>query len=74
MRTRSSFFPLPPYAPQRNPDELLNNTLKHNVHREKIPTDQDELHANVLSFMRSVQKRPELVRSFFNAPLTQYAR
>ena len=73
-KTRLSFFSLPPYSPQENPDELLNNALKQNVHVARVPTTSEELHANVLSYMRSAQKRPELIRSFFDAPRTRYAR
>jgi hypothetical protein len=69
-----SFFSLPPYAPQYNPDELLNNTLKQNIHRSLIPDSLEVLKRRVLSFMRSVQKRPALVRSFFEGALVQYAK
>ena len=73
-KKRLRFFSLPPYTPQHNPDELLNNHLKQNVHRDLIPDSLEVLKKSVLSFMRGVQKRPALVRSFFDYEKVQYAR
>ncbi len=37
-------FYLPPYAPDLNPDEYLNNDLKQNVHRVSgLPPTKDKL-------------------------------
>jgi len=74
MRIRLNFFFLPPYAPQYNPDELLNNALKQNIHRKILSDSQADLKARVLSHMHSIQKRPQFVKSFFNADSVQYAR
>jgi len=69
----SSFFSLPPYAPQHNPDELLNNTLKQNVNLSSIPTTYSELKKNVYSGMKSLQMKPSVIMSFFRPKLTAYA-
>lgn len=72
--TRIAVFYLPPYAPERNPDEYLNHDLKSNVHRKgKITLDKNELKKKVVSQLRSIQKQVERVRGYFNSPLTQYA-
>ena len=72
-RDSIKLFSLPPYAPQHNPDELLNNTLKQNVHLSSVPTDYSGLRKNVYSCMKSLQKRPSVIRSFFTTKLTAYA-
>jgi transposase len=65
---------LPPYAPDLNPDEYLNNDLKQNVHRVSgLPHTKVELKSNVLSYMRHIQKSPAKVKSYFDAKETKYA-
>ena len=66
-------FFLPPYAPEYNPDELLNGDLKRNVGNRTMPRSEKDLEHNVRSHMKSVQLNPEKIRSFFNAPFTSYA-
>ena len=67
-------FYLPPYAPDLNPDEYLNNDLKQNVHRVSgLPHTKEELKSNVLRYMRHIQKSPAKVRAYFNAKETKYA-
>lgn len=59
-------FFIPSYAPETNPDEYLNRDLKKNVHGKRAPKTFAELKANVLSFMRRLQKSPERVMKYFN--------
>lgn len=67
-------FYLPPYAPDLNPDEYLNNDLKQNVHRYSgLPLDKATLKNNVLRYMRHIQKSPAKVQSYFQARETKYA-
>jgi len=66
-------FYLPPYCPDLNPDEYLNNDLKQNANRNDIPKDLDSLKKNTNSYMRSVQKRPEKIKGFFRHMKTCYA-
>ena len=66
-------FFLPSYSPELNPDELVWNDLKtHGLGRMTI-TDKADMKAKVLSHLRSLQRTPEKVRSFFCAPTTRYA-
>lgn len=67
-------FHLPPYSPELNPDELVWNDLKTHGTGRKLITSPTQLRQTVISHMRQLQKLPNLVRSFFHAPTTQYAR
>ena len=66
-------FYLPPYAPEHNPDEFVNNDVKQSLARGKAPNDKVELKRNLTSYMRGLQKRPTKVRAFFQAPSVRYA-
>jgi len=58
-------FFLPPYAPELNPVEYLNHTLKIDVHSGKHPRFKRDLIHKIQSFMRRLQHRKEFVRTFF---------
>jgi len=64
---------LPPYAPEHNPDEFLNNDLKQAMARQRTPKDKAGLKSGLTSYMRGLQRRPAKVRAFFQAPTVRYA-
>jgi transposase len=64
---------LPPYSPELNPDEFLNQDVKSNAVRRKRPKNQEELLWNIRSYLASTQRQPQIVRNFFLAPSVQYA-
>lgn len=66
-------FYLPPYAPEHNPDEFLNNDLKQAMARRRTPRDKASLKSSLTSYMRSLQRRPGKVRAFFQATTVRYA-
>ena len=66
-------FYLPSYAPEHNPDEFLNNDLKQAMARRRTPPDKAALKSGLTSYMRSLQRCPAKVRTFFQAPTVQYA-
>lgn len=66
-------FYLPAYAPEHNPDEYLNNDLKQALKNRPRPKDRAELVSGASSVLRSIQKRPDRVRSYFNAKHVRYA-
>jgi transposase len=72
-KDRIALFYLPPYAPERNPDEFLNNDLKQTIARRRTPKDKAGLKSGLTSYMRSLQKRPTKIRAFFQAPTVLYA-
>ena len=73
LQGRLTLFFLPPYSPELNPDELVWNDVKNNaVGRAKLEGPKD-LHRAIIGRLRFLQKRPDRVRSFFQAPETRYA-
>ena len=72
-REQIEVFHLPSYSPELNPDEYLNGNLKSNVHSGKPVRNQDDLEKKTRSFMKTLQKRPAHVRSYFKHPLVTYA-
>ena len=72
-KDKIEMFFLPPYAPEYNPDELLNSDLKRDVGKRAMAKDEKELEHNVRSHLKGVQLRPDKIRAFFTAPFTAYA-
>src|SRR3954449_10395823 len=70
---RIELFYLPPYAPEHNPDEFLNNDLKQAMARRRTPRDKAALKSGLTSYRRSLQRCPAKVRAFFQAPTVRYA-
>ena len=70
---RLEVFPLPRRAPERNPDEYLNNNLKGQVNAEGLPDSKQDLRSRIQGFMRKLLHFPEHVRSYFQHPFAQYA-
>jgi transposase len=69
---RLRLFFLPPYAPDLNPDEHVWNHLKnHGVGKQAIRS-RDQFRKVVLGHMRSLQRLPDLIRSFFRDPRLRY--
>jgi transposase len=70
---RLRLFVLPPYCPELNPTEYLNNAVKGTVPRVRRARDKAELADQVRSYLRIVQKRPANARRFFKAKPVRYA-
>ena len=66
-------FFLPPYSPEYNPDEYLNNTVKGRTHRQKMSRNQKELSDPLRSTLARLQKEPETIRNLFRVPAVRYA-
>ena len=66
-------FFLPPYSPELNPDELVWNDLKANSVDRRSLRSGKEIKAAVLRHMRSLQRMPDKVRSFFREEHVAYA-
>lgn len=58
-------FYLPPYSPERNPDEYLNQNVKANAVGRHRARDLSELVDNIRSYLRNTQRRPRVVQRFF---------
>jgi transposase len=66
-------FFLPPYSPDRNPDELVWKHLKADTVGRMVVTDKADFKSKVVSSMRSLQRTPAKICSFFRKPSLQYA-
>lgn len=70
---RLRLYFLPPYAPELNPDELVWNDLKNNGIGRKGILCPAQMRKDVLAHLRSLQKSPDRIKSFFKSPTTSYA-
>jgi len=73
VRERLQLFYLPGYSPELNPDELVWNNLKNHVLGRQVIETKPQMKKAVLSHMRSIQKSPSLICSFFQTQTTRYA-
>lgn len=66
-------FFLPPYSPEKNPDEYLNCDLKRGLSDRPSPKDGGTLEENVRGHMQMLQREPERVKRYFMHPDIKYA-
>jgi len=66
-------FFLPPYSPDRNPDELVWKHLKADTVGRMAVTGKDDFKRKVRSSMRRLQNNPGKIRSFYQKPSLKYA-
>jgi transposase len=66
-------FYLPPYAPELNPVEYMNNDMKGEVNKAGLPDNRETLHGHIMKFMRTLANVPQHVISYFLNPCVQYA-
>lgn len=59
-------FYLPPYAPEFNPDEYLNQDYKKNANKNSIPSNIQELKTNTENFMNELSKNEKKVANYLN--------
>lgn len=70
---RIRMFFLPGYSPELNPDEYLNNDVKTNAVGRQRAASKPELIANVETYLRDTQRRPNIVKKYFHAEQVRYA-
>jgi transposase len=73
LKDKLRVFFLPPYSPELNPDESVWNELKNNGIGRMSITGPDDMKEKVVSYLKRMQRTPELIQSFFQAPETKYA-
>jgi transposase len=66
-------FYLPPYSPEMNPVEYMNNDMKGEVNKAGLPDDRETLHTRIMAFMNNLAGVPKHVISYFLHPCVQYA-
>ena len=70
---RLRLFYLPPYSPDKNPDELVWKHLKADTVGRTSIISFDDFKDKVRSSMLSLQRSPAKIRAFFQKPSLQYA-
>jgi transposase len=70
---RMALFFLPGYSPDLNPDEFLNQDVKSNALGRQRPATRSEMIDGVRSYLRSTQRQPAIVKSYFQAESVRYA-
>ena len=70
---RLRLFYLPPYSPDKNPDELVWKHLKADTVGRTSITSFDDFKDKVRSSMLSLQRSPAKISAFFQKPSLQYA-
>jgi transposase len=66
-------FYLPSYSPKLNPDELLNSDLKQRVRKAAPARTKNTLTRTAIGALRSIQKHPDRVESYFEQKDVAYA-
>lgn len=66
-------FYLPSYSPELNPDEYLNCDLKARMSADKPTRKKGEMKKKLIKHMRSLQKQPQRVVSYFKHRKIAYA-
>ena len=64
---------LPPYSPELNPDEYLNQDIKTNMLGKSRPKDKQELIKLATYFMQEKKKNKTQVAKYFHANKVKYA-
>jgi transposase len=70
---RLRVFFLPGYSPELNPDEQVWNHVKHHGVGRMALESRGDLARKAKSRLFSLQRRPTIIRSFFQMPETRYA-
>jgi transposase len=73
LNGRLRLFYLPPYSPDRNPDELVWKHLKADTVGRMAITNKADFHTKVRASMRQLQNDPQKIRSFYQKPSLKYA-
>jgi transposase len=73
LKGKLRLFFLPGYSPDLNPDELVWRHVKHHDIGRQLLEDAADLLPKIHSSLRSLQRRPGIIRAFFRTPSTCYA-
>lgn len=72
-KDRIELFYLPPYSPELNPQEYVNQGLKTNIIGKKRPINKAQMKNNVKDFMYKRKNDKKQVQKYFHASHIQYA-
>ena len=74
MGGQLELHPLPPYAPDLNPDEYVWSHMKTNGVSKKPLKKNESLKDRINEDLLKIQGNPKLVRPFFGAESVAYAK
>lgn len=72
-REKIEVFFIPPYSPELNPQEYVNQDLKTNVIGKKRAINKDQLKENINGFMNKRKKDKPQVKKYFHHRHARYA-
>jgi len=72
-RDRIEIFFLPPYSPELNPQEYVNQDVKTNIIGKKRPINKTQMRINVENFMNYRRNDRMQVQKYFHANHVRYA-
>ena len=72
-KQRIEVFFLPPYSPELNPQEYVNQDVKTDVIGKKRPINKAQMKSNVEEFMTKRKKNKMQVQKYFHEKNVQYA-
>lgn len=72
-KKRIEVFFLPPYSPELNAQEYVNQDVKTNVIGKKRPINKEEMKSNVEEFMTNRKKDKKQVQKYFHVSHVRYA-
>jgi transposase len=70
---RIEVFFLPPYSPELNPQEYVNQDVKTNVIGKKRPINKEQMRNNVEEFMTNRKNDRKQVQKYFHVSHVRYA-
>lgn len=72
-KDRIEVFFLPPYSPELNPQEYVNQDVKTNIIGKKRPINKAQMRANVEDFMYKRKSDRKQVQKYFHVSHVRYA-
>ncbi len=73
-KDKIKIFFLPPYSPEHNPDEYMNQDVKIHMRYKPAPHSGRELKSGLRSYMRGLQQKSDKVARFFEHKKVQHAK
>jgi transposase len=70
---KMQLYYLPPYSPELNPDELLNQDIKTNVIGKNRPINKEQMKNNVTTFLLKRKNDKMQVSKYFHGKHVRYA-
>ena len=72
-KKRIEVFFLPPYSPELNPQEYVNQDVKTNIIGKRRPINKEQMKTNVEDFMNNRKKDKMQVQKYFHEEHVRYA-